>query len=124
MGAFSIWHWLVLLAALSTIVPIAKVLSRAGLNPWWAALTFVPVVGWLGLWAFAYTRWPKVPGIQPAAPEPPGEPASVGQPRLAATKRPSAAGGHLGHFPDTDAPANPRLRNQAAQTKGFAVPGP
>jgi hypothetical protein len=56
----SIWHWIVLLAALATVIPAAKALSRVGLSPWWAILSVVPIVGWFGLWAFAYARWPKV----------------------------------------------------------------
>ena len=60
MGSLSIWHWLVVLAALATIVPAGKALSRVGLSRWWAILSIVPIVGWFGLWAFAYARWPKV----------------------------------------------------------------
>ena len=46
--------------ALATVIPAAKALSRVGLSPWWSILSVVPVVGWFGLWAFAYARWPKV----------------------------------------------------------------
>lgn len=60
METLSIWHWVIALAALSTIIPIAKILSRVGLSPWWSILSVVPFVGWFGLWAFAYSRWPKV----------------------------------------------------------------
>ena len=60
MGSLSIWHWIVLLAALATVIPAAKALSRVGLSPWWAILSVVPIIGWFGLWAFAYARWPKV----------------------------------------------------------------
>jgi hypothetical protein len=60
VGSLSIWHWIVLLAALATVIPAAKALSRTGLSPWWAILSVVPIIGWFGLWAFAYARWPKV----------------------------------------------------------------
>jgi hypothetical protein len=60
VGSLSIWHWLVVLVAFSTVIPTAKVLSRAGLSPWWAVLSVVPVISWFGLWVFAYARWPKV----------------------------------------------------------------
>ena len=60
VDSFSIWHWLIALAALSTMIPAAKVLSRAGLSPWWAVLYFIPVINWFGLWAFAYVAWPKL----------------------------------------------------------------
>jgi hypothetical protein len=67
VDAFSIWHWLILLAALATMIPAAKALSRVGLSRWWAVLSVIPVVGWFGLWAFAYVRWPKVDGSAPVA---------------------------------------------------------
>lgn len=60
MGSLSIWHWLVLLAVFSSVIPAARALSRTGLSPWWAVLSVVPIVGWFGLWAFAYAPWPKV----------------------------------------------------------------
>ena len=62
MGAFSIWHWLVVLAALGTIIPAAKALGRVGLHPAWAILSIIPVLGWFAMWAFAYARWPNVDG--------------------------------------------------------------
>lgn len=60
MGAFSIWHLLIVLIGFATVIPAAKALSRVGLSPWWAALSVVPVVGWFALWAFAFAPWPKV----------------------------------------------------------------
>lgn len=60
MGSLSVWHLIVLLFAVATIVPAAKALSRVGLSPWWAILSVVPIIGWFGLWAFAYARWPNV----------------------------------------------------------------
>lgn len=60
MGSLSIWHWVVVLFAVATVIPVAKVLSRVGLSRWWAILMFVPIVGWLGIWVFAYARWPLV----------------------------------------------------------------
>jgi hypothetical protein len=60
MGTFSIWHWIIVLAALSTVIPVAKALKRTGLSPWWAILSVIPVAGWVGIWAFAYARWPKM----------------------------------------------------------------
>ena len=60
MGAISIWHWLIILAAFTTLIPAARALSRAGLSPWWAVLSVIPLIGWFGLWAFAFAPWPKV----------------------------------------------------------------
>ena len=60
MGAFSIWHLIVVGAALATVIPAAKVLGRVGLSPWWSILAIVPLVGWFAMWAFAFAPWPKV----------------------------------------------------------------
>ncbi len=61
MGGISIWHWvIVLFAVLTTIIPVTRALRRVGLSPWWAILSVIPIVGWFGMWAFAYAPWPKV----------------------------------------------------------------
>lgn len=60
MGTFSIWHLAILVIALSTVIPIARILKRVGMNPWWTVLCLIPFVCWFGLWAFAYARWPTL----------------------------------------------------------------
>ena len=60
MTSLSIWHWLILLCALATVVPTAHALRRTGLSPWWAVLAIIPLIGWFALWAFAYAAWPRV----------------------------------------------------------------
>lgn len=60
MGGLAPWHLILFLVALSTIIPIVKVVGRTGLNPWWGLAFFIPLVGWIFLWAFAFARWPKV----------------------------------------------------------------
>jgi uncharacterized membrane protein YhaH (DUF805 family) len=52
-----------LLALTALAIPIlmaARVLRRAGFSRWWALLVLVPVVNLIGLWLFAYVRWPAV----------------------------------------------------------------
>jgi hypothetical protein len=39
--------------------PVIKVLRRTGYSEWWALLLFVPGANVVGLWLFAYGRWPK-----------------------------------------------------------------
>jgi len=60
MGAFSPIHWLIVLAFLAGVFPAARILQRTGHSPWWAILYFVPLIGWLGMWALAFARWPAV----------------------------------------------------------------
>ena len=58
------WHWLMpivmpLLAIILLGVPIASILHRAGHSRWWTILAFVPLLNLVGLWVFAFTRWPS-----------------------------------------------------------------
>jgi hypothetical protein len=34
------------------------ILHRAGRSRWWTILAFVPLINLIGLWVFAFTRWP------------------------------------------------------------------
>ncbi len=68
MGSIQIIHWIiVLLFVVGVLIPAAKVLSRVGINPWWAILSVIPLLNWIGLWVFAYARWPKVEAVRPEA---------------------------------------------------------
>ncbi len=61
MGGISVVHWVIVLAiGLATVIPVSRALRRVGLSPWWAVLSVIPIVGWFGMWAFAYAPWPKV----------------------------------------------------------------
>jgi hypothetical protein len=60
MGSFSIWHWFVLLFfGVFWIVPIWRIVSRAGFSGIWSLLLFVPFVNFVMLWVFAFARWPR-----------------------------------------------------------------
>jgi uncharacterized membrane protein len=59
------WHALmaVIMPVLMIIivgVPVANILHKAGRSRWWTILAFIPLVNLIGLWVFAFTRWPKV----------------------------------------------------------------
>ena len=60
MAELSPIHVLILLIALTFIIPIQQILHRTGHSRWWCLLMFVPLVNWIGLWVFAYVRWPAV----------------------------------------------------------------
>jgi hypothetical protein len=36
-----------------------NILHRAGRSRWWTILAFIPLLNLIGLWVFAFTRWPK-----------------------------------------------------------------
>ena len=60
MGSYSIWHWLIVLAAVATIIfPTAEILREAGWSRWWAILAIIPTVNLIAFWVFAYSRWPS-----------------------------------------------------------------
>jgi len=40
-------------------IPVANILHRAGRSRWWTILAFIPLLNLIGLWLFAFTRWPK-----------------------------------------------------------------
>ena len=41
------------------IVPIVRILRRAGRSGWWSLLFFSGPFMIVGLWTFAYCRWPS-----------------------------------------------------------------
>ena len=60
------WHWIMalvmpLLLVILAGVPVARILHRAGRSRWWTILAFLPFVNLVGLWLFAFSRWPNAP---------------------------------------------------------------
>ena len=58
------WHLVMafvmpLLFILLVGIPVANILHRAGRSRWWTILAFLPFLNLIGLWVFAFTRWPK-----------------------------------------------------------------
>ena len=51
----SVWHWLIVLIAVSSVYPAGIVLKRLGLSPFWAVLVLIPVVNFIALWALGLT---------------------------------------------------------------------
>lgn len=65
LGHLIIGLWLVTVLAFASIAMV-----RAGLTPVWSLLLLVPVIGIVGLWVFAYARWPRL-SDDPDQPSPP-----------------------------------------------------
>ena len=61
MGAVNILHVLFLVVAFLFIVPVSRILSRAGFKGIWAIFCLVPVANIVLLWVFAFSRWPNLP---------------------------------------------------------------
>jgi hypothetical protein len=60
MSTFSIWHWLILIIVIATyIVPVWRILTKAGYSGLWAFLSFIPLLNVILLWVFAFSRWPN-----------------------------------------------------------------
>lgn len=61
MGSFSIWHWLIVILWLVVfVVPLVKILGKAGFSGWWVLLSFIPIVNIIALWIFALADWPAL----------------------------------------------------------------
>jgi uncharacterized membrane protein YhaH (DUF805 family) len=42
------------------MVPIWKIVSKAGFSGAWALLALIPLINIIMLWVFAFVRWPNV----------------------------------------------------------------
>ncbi len=63
MGSPSLMHIVLSVVLLIVYVmvigiPITRIVRRAGFNPAWAVLAFVPIVNLVALWIFAFKPWP------------------------------------------------------------------
>ena len=47
-----------ILLAIPLVTLFALVVRKAGYSGWWVLLGFVPIVGLVMLWVFAFARWP------------------------------------------------------------------
>jgi len=59
------WLWLMpivmpLLAIILVGVPVASFFHHAGRSRWWTVIAFIPLLNLIGLWVFAFSRWPVV----------------------------------------------------------------
>ncbi len=59
MGAFSIWHWLVLILWIANIFFTGRVIWRMGFHPLWVIPLLVPLLETFLLWFAAYKPWPS-----------------------------------------------------------------
>ena len=61
MGHWSIVHWLVVLIYLVVIgLPVSITLCRAGFSRARAILSIFPLINVIGLWIFAFSKWPAL----------------------------------------------------------------
>ncbi len=59
MSSFSIWHWLFLAVWLAVfIVPLWRIVSKAGFPGAFALLAIIPLLNIVLLWVFAFIKWP------------------------------------------------------------------
>ncbi len=54
----SIWHLVILFTVFGGIVPLWRIVSKAGFPGVLALLVLVPIVNIVMLWVFAFVRWP------------------------------------------------------------------
>jgi len=63
MGNFGIGElililFMVVFFSLIYVIPAWRILKKAGYNPAWSLLVMVPLANIIGLYVFAFTRWP------------------------------------------------------------------
>ena len=58
--SIGIWQVIIVLGYLIIVlVPVAKILSRAGFSKWLSVLAIIPIINIVLLWVFAYVSWPN-----------------------------------------------------------------
>ena len=67
MGSISLMHEFVLLFIYLILylivgIPVARILQRTGRTGWWSVLAVIPLANLIGLWVFAFSRWPALDG--------------------------------------------------------------
>jgi hypothetical protein len=61
MGSLSAVHWLLIVIwGILIGLPVAKIISKAGYSKWWAIISIFPLVNLVGLWVFAFSKWPSL----------------------------------------------------------------
>jgi hypothetical protein len=43
------------------MIPFSEIVRRAGFHRRWVFIWFVPIVGIIALWSFAFRDWPNIP---------------------------------------------------------------
>ena len=64
MDSMSLLRWLIVVGVFYalTIIPVARIMRRAGRSSYWSILALFPLVSFIGLWVFAFTRRPALDG--------------------------------------------------------------
>jgi hypothetical protein len=59
MGAFSVWHWAIVLVWIAVFqYPMWRIVSKAGYPGALSLLAWVPLLNIVFLWVFALSSWP------------------------------------------------------------------
>jgi hypothetical protein len=63
MGSMSLMHWVMVIFYLVFLyvivgIPAGVILRRVGMSRWWSLLAIIPIANLVGLWIFAFARWP------------------------------------------------------------------
>jgi hypothetical protein len=63
MGSLSIWHFAILLFWIGLfVVPVWRIVAKAGFAGPLSLLAFIPIVNVVLLWVFAFSKWPVEAG--------------------------------------------------------------
>lgn len=62
VDAFGFWHGFGMLFFWAIfLVPLWRIVSKAGYSGAWALLSLIPFVNIVALWIFAFAKWPNEP---------------------------------------------------------------
>jgi bacteriorhodopsin len=65
MDSMSLIRWLVVAGVFYAliIIPVARIMRRAGRSSYWSILALIPVVSFIGRWVFAFTGGRRLTGL-------------------------------------------------------------
>ncbi|MDA8232594.1 MAG: hypothetical protein M0006_14765 [Magnetospirillum sp.] len=70
-------YWFLMVAGLALLIVAAAlnaiILRKAGHSGWWAVLVLFPLLYFIGVWIFAWSRWPRAETSPPI----PGQPTTA-----------------------------------------------
>ncbi|MCQ4632366.1 hypothetical protein GB927_020120 [Shinella sp. CPCC 100929] len=59
MGAFSVFHWLIVVVCIVNVFALWRLLPRSGIPNWVGILGIFPPFAFILLWIVSFKKWPS-----------------------------------------------------------------